>query len=89
MDPKLRGGFEDWYGFNVSNNYYRTFYCHGEESEPIPLEGYQTDALTDLSLRYLSENRPHLAAAVVPLSERGGAAPRDRTRWQGWPAGPA
>ena len=55
VDPKLRGGFEDWYGFNVSNNYYRTFYCHGEESEPIPLEGYQTDALTDLSLRYLSE----------------------------------
>ena len=55
VDPQLRGGFEDWYGFNVSNNYYRSYYCHGEEAEPIPLEGYQTDALTDLSLRYLHE----------------------------------
>ena len=55
VDPKLRGGFEDWYGFNVANNYYRTYYCHGDEIEPIALDGYQTDALTDLSLRYLSE----------------------------------
>ena len=55
VDPKLRGGFEDWYGFNVANNHYRSYFCHGDEVEPIPLEGYQTDALTDLSLRYLSE----------------------------------
>ena len=55
VDPQLRGGFEDWYGFNVSNNYYRSYYCHGDEAEPIPLEGYQTDALTELSLRYLDE----------------------------------
>ena len=55
VDPKLRGGFEDWYGFNVANNYYRTYYCRGDAIEPIALDGYQTDALTDLSLRYLSE----------------------------------
>ena len=55
VDPALRGGFQDWYGFNVANDYYRCCYCHGDAPEPIPLRGYQTDALTDLSLRYLSD----------------------------------
>jgi len=53
VHPRLRGGFQDWYGFNISNNYLETYICSGEKVEPRRLEGYQTDALTDLSIEYL------------------------------------
>lgn len=55
VHPWLRGGFEDWFGFNLSNNYYRTYVASGEKVEPKALPGYQTDALTDLSIDYLAE----------------------------------
>lgn len=55
VHPRLRGGFQDWFGFNLSNNYYRTYIASGEKVEPLALGGYQTDALTDLSIDYLRE----------------------------------
>lgn len=55
VHPRLRGGFQDWFGFNISNNYYRTFIASGEKVAPVELPGYQTDALTDLSIGYLGE----------------------------------
>ena len=56
VHPALRGGFQDWFGFEFSNNFYRTRYSVGSQIwPPVELEGYQTDALTDLSLKYLSE----------------------------------
>lgn len=56
VHPYLRGGFEDWYGFELSNHYYNTRYCSNDSVwPPLKLEGYQTDALTDISLEYLSE----------------------------------
>jgi arylsulfatase A-like enzyme len=82
VHPELRGGFEDWFGFNVSNHYYRTFYSRGERVEPHRLEGYQTDALTDLSLDYLagydrSEPWFHVIAYESPHPAWGGS-PRSR-----------
>ena len=55
VDPKLRGGFEDWFGFNISNHYYKTYYSHGDQVKPYELKGFQTDSLTNLSIKYLSE----------------------------------
>jgi arylsulfatase A-like enzyme len=56
VHPLLRGGFEDWCGFELSNNFYLTRYCTDDSLwPPKVLEGYQTDGLTDLSLDYLSE----------------------------------
>jgi len=60
VHPYLRGGFEDWFAFDLSNNYYNTYYSTGESVEPVRLEGYQTDSLTDLSLKYLSETAVQL-----------------------------
>ncbi len=55
VHPLLRGGFQDWFGFELSNHFYVTRYCTGESIwPPKMLEGYQTDRLTDLSLEYLS-----------------------------------
>lgn len=42
VHPRLRGGFQDWFGFNLSNNYYRTYIASGDKVEPRRLPGYQT-----------------------------------------------
>ncbi len=87
VHPEMRGGFEDWYGFNLSNNYYRTFYCHGDQVEPFKLEGHQTDALTDLSLKYLNEydsEKPwfHVVSFEAPHGGLG------KAKYPGHPAPP-
>ncbi|MCA9839109.1 MAG: sulfatase [Trueperaceae bacterium] len=82
VHPKFRGGFEDWFGFNVSNNYFETYIATGEKISPQRLEGYQTDALTDISLEYLAkkpEGQPwfHVISYESPHPGFGGN-PRSR-----------
>lgn len=78
VHPQLRGGFEDWYGFDLMNDYYDVYYCTGDSVDPVKLEGYQTDGLTDLSLEYLSNTaaqsgRPwfHVLSFESPHGGRG------------------
>jgi arylsulfatase A-like enzyme len=54
VHPLLRGGFEDWFGFELSNHFWATRYSTNDSMWPPKLlEGYQTDGLTNLSLEYL------------------------------------
>ncbi|HUT37466.1 MAG TPA: sulfatase [Planctomycetota bacterium] len=55
VHPDLRAGFEDFFGFDLSNHYYNTHYCTGDTCRGLKIEGHQTDGLTDLTLRYLAE----------------------------------
>jgi arylsulfatase A-like enzyme len=48
-----RGGFQDWYGFEVNNAPMDGFYYKDRETNPRRFGAYQTDALTDLALDYL------------------------------------
>ncbi len=48
-----RGGFEDWFAFEVNNAPFKGFYYHQKELNPRRLNGYQTDALTDLAIDYM------------------------------------
>ena len=85
VHPDNRGGFEDWFGFNLSNNFYRTFYCHGEQVEPFELDEYQTDALTNLSLEYLSSYNSnqswfHVLSVESPHPGTGG-----NPKYEGFP----
>ena len=58
VHPLLRGGFEHWHGFELSNHFWRTRYASGDLMwPPIELHGYQTDALTDLSLQVMDDAR--------------------------------
>ena len=66
VHPRMRGGFQDWYGFNISNNYYETYITSREKVEPVRLEGHQTDALTELSIDYLRGQATVAAAAGQP-----------------------
>jgi len=61
VHPLLRGGFEDWFGFELSNHFWKTRYSTGDSMwPPKQLKGYQTDALTDLSLDYLAHTTAKL-----------------------------
>lgn len=49
----LRGGFQDWFAFELNNKPFDGFYYHQHEVEPRHMRGFQTDWLTDLALDYL------------------------------------
>ncbi len=77
VHPAFRGGFREWHGFNVSNNYLETYLATGEQIAPERLPGYQTDALTDRSIEVLRD-RPagepwfHVLAYESPHPGAGG-----------------
>ena len=60
VHPRMRAGFEDFFGFDISNHYYNTHYCTGDLVRGIPVQGHQTDGLTDISLEYLSNTAASL-----------------------------
>ncbi len=55
VHPLMRGGFENWYGFDVSNHYYNTAYSNGFMADRHDIKTHQTDGLTDLTIRYLND----------------------------------
>ncbi|GDY13739.1 acetylglucosamine-6-sulfatase [Planctomycetota bacterium] len=82
VHPLLRGGFEDFAGFDASNHAWNTRYCTGDRIyPPIPLPGYQTDGLTELSLDWLDQHgrgdRPWFHCLSVeaphPLTDHDGS----------------
>jgi arylsulfatase A-like enzyme len=50
-----RAGFDDWFAFEVNNAPFKGFYYHQNEVNPRWLQGYQTDALTDMAIDYLQD----------------------------------
>lgn len=57
--PERRGGFAEWLGYENNNSQYDCW-VHGTRpgyEQPKRLDGYETDALTDLFLTFLRERR--------------------------------
>jgi len=53
--PELyRAGFQDWYGFELINSPYHSYFFRNNETTPTAIDGYQTDGFTNLFLDYLS-----------------------------------
>ena len=50
-----RGGFQDWFGFEVNNAPFEGFYYHQNDVNPRRINGYQTDVLTDMVIQYINE----------------------------------
>jgi len=50
-----RGGFQDWYGFESLNRHFNSSIYELDNVDPTPLEGYETDALTDRAMEYIRE----------------------------------
>jgi arylsulfatase A-like enzyme len=62
VSPYFRPGWDDWAGWENSNRPWETDYTDGEEPRKVKrLEGYQTDAVTDLTVEWIKKqpaNRP-------------------------------
>lgn len=52
-----RAGFLDWAGFECTNAPFRSYVYRNHDLLPTRLDGYQTDALTDLVIEYLRTYR--------------------------------
>jgi len=91
VPPRMRAGFEDFFGFDLSNHYYNTHYCTGDVCKGIKIDGHQTDGLTDLSLSYLTEQafpsaQPWFHVIAYEAPHFGGG--NGRNRFPGFPAPP-
>jgi arylsulfatase A-like enzyme len=78
-----RAGFQDWHGFENLNRHFNSSIYENDNVDPTPLQGYETDALTDKAIDYiqtyerdeplflvLSVTPPHFPLAVPPEWER-------------------
>jgi len=73
VPPERRGGFKEWVGYENNNSQFDTWVHGGRdgECEPTKLDGFETDALTDLFIDYLesrasdSDEQPFFAALSV------------------------
>ena len=52
-----RAGFQDWFGFEVLNQPFHSSIYENNAAEPVSLDGYQTDALTDRAITYVQNYR--------------------------------
>ncbi|MBT3380939.1 MAG: sulfatase [Lentisphaerae bacterium] len=58
VSPYFRPGWDDWLGWENSNDFFKTTYSVGDHPHPVrTLDGYQTDAITDLTIEWL-RHRP-------------------------------
>ncbi len=79
-----RGGFQDWYGFEMNNAPFKGFYYRGNDIDPVRMPGYQTNALTDMAIAYLrdyDENRPLFLVLSVEPPHWPLEAPEDCMRY--------
>ena len=51
----FRAGFQDWFGFENLNQHFNSSIYELHNPDPTPLEGYETDALTDKAIDYLHQ----------------------------------
>jgi arylsulfatase A-like enzyme len=49
-----RAGFQDWAAFEVVNAPFSTYVYRNNDENPTELDGYQTDALTDMAIDYIN-----------------------------------
>ncbi|HKI55781.1 MAG TPA: sulfatase [Trueperaceae bacterium] len=82
-----RGGWEVWRGFELRNDPFDTWYFADDDPEPVRLEGYQTDALTDLTIETLRSGRdperPFFCVLSVEPPHPPFVVPEaDRRRWE-------
>jgi len=55
--PRERQGrWEKWFGFEVRNSHFDTWYFEDDDSERKQIDGFQTDGLFDITMNYLSGN---------------------------------
>ena len=54
---RFQGRWQKWFGFELRNAPFDTYYFEDDDPTPKPIEGYQTDGLFDLGMGYLRQGR--------------------------------
>ena len=54
---EYQGRWQTWRGFELTNDHFNSTYFVDADPEPHPIEGYQTDGLTDLTLECLETHQ--------------------------------
>ncbi len=52
-----QGRWEKWFGFELRNAPFDTYYFEDDDPAPRPIRGYQTDGLYDIGMNYLAGER--------------------------------
>lgn len=80
-----QGRWQVWRGFELRNDPFDTCYFRDDDPTPIPLPGFQTDALTDLAMETIAqrdETRPFFCLLSVEPPHPPYAVPREyEARW--------
>lgn len=79
-----RGGFQDWYGFEINNAPFDGFYYNQKDINPTKMKKYQTDELTDLTVDYLQsydKDEPLFLVLSVEPPHFPLEAPEEYKRW--------
>jgi len=58
IKKRYRGRWQKWFGFELRNGPFDTFYFEDDNPIPIPIEEYQTDGLFGLGMNYLEHRDP-------------------------------
>ncbi len=90
VPKQRRGGFDYWMGYENNNSQFDC-YVHGGgegfgEISPRKLEGYETDCLTDIFLRYLEKrpkDKPFFAVLSVQPPHNPYVAPERNRNYRG------
>ncbi len=60
-----RGRWQKWFGFELRNGPFDTWYFEDDDPTPRPIAGYQTDGLFDLGMDYLERRDPSRPFCMV------------------------
>ena len=87
VKPVNQGRWQKWFGFELRNGPFDTYYFEDADPTPRPIEGYQTDGLFDLALEHLlarERGRPFCMVISVEPPHNPLEAPADLL--QAWEA---
>lgn len=65
---EYRGRWEKWFGFELSNDFYNTWYFEDDDPVPRRIDTYQTDGLFDIGMEYLKSSRDDSRPFCMVLS---------------------
>lgn len=82
-----QGRWQKWYGFELRNSPFDTYYFEDDDPTPRKIEGYQTDGLYDIGMNHLREKRdttkPFCMVISVEPPHTPFEAPSDlQTAWE-------
>ena len=63
-----QGRWQKWYGFELRNEPFDTYYFKDDDPTPHQIDGYQTDGLFDLGVSYLRDERDRARPFCMVIS---------------------